>query len=81
MNFQTFFTPKYSPLTLPDNDVVLKKGDGDGTVNLRSLEACQSWMTTTTVKVFEKLDHLGILRDPNVVDYVLETVKAIHDAD
>ena len=59
-------------------------GDGDGTVNLRSLEGCQHWQNLQKQKVFyeplKNVDHLAILRlvkadEPNYAAYVKEWPK------
>ncbi|KAK0425815.1 hypothetical protein QR680_009403 [Steinernema hermaphroditum] len=49
-------------------------GDGDGTVNLRSLELCRRWNPasnagkTVTSYAFDGADHMGILADARTVD-------------
>lgn len=57
----------------------LVTGDGDGTVNARSLKACEQWSGTKaqrekTIHSIEipGVDHMGILGDKRVVEYVLE---------
>ncbi|CAH0389323.1 unnamed protein product [Bemisia tabaci] len=49
-------------------------GDGDGTVNKRSLEGCVYWTGKQKQKVyhqvFPKVDHMDILQDKNVVSYI-----------
>lgn len=54
------------------------KGDGDGTVNARSLKSCEMWSGTKaqrekTVHSIELpgADHMGILSDKRVLKYVL----------
>ena len=44
-------------------------GPGDGTVNERSLMACNKWKDTTVVD-FDNVDHLDILADSRVLDYL-----------
>lgn len=57
----------------------LVTGDGDGTVNIRSLKSCEQWSGTPaqgakTIHSIEvpSADHMGILNDKRVVKYVLE---------
>lgn len=57
----------------------LVTGDGDGTVNIRSLKSCERWSGTQvqgpkTVHSIEVpgADHMGILNDKRVVQYVLQ---------
>lgn len=49
-------------------------GDGDGTVNLRSLEACKHWQGNQKHKVYSQIfpgiNHLGVLRNPAVLSYI-----------
>lgn len=62
--------PNYSP------EIV--HGDGDGTVNSRSLRGCLSWRNQQKVyhKEFQNVNHLRILSYPPLVDYVLKVVTA-----
>ena len=60
----------------------LRKGDGDGTVNIRSLLACTRWAKESNARgkafrhrVYPKVDHNGILQDPASVQDVLEAVR------
>ena len=50
-------------------------GDGDGTVNLNSLETCLRWSSnssfTFSSKVFENMNHIGTLQDLRVVSFLL----------
>lgn len=57
----------------------LVTGDGDGTVNARSLKSCEQWVNTKAQR--EKsihsvelpgADHMGILSDKRVIQYVLK---------
>ena len=65
----------------PNNHPVLIKGDGDGTVNLRSLEAFKKWTNVQKApirfKSFKRVDHLEILKDKRVVKEVKQIVKQI----
>ena len=65
----------------PDGDPVRQIGDGDGTVNIRSLEYCKQWSDKQShpviTKSFKRLDHNHILMDKQVVEYVKDIVKNI----
>lgn len=57
----------------------LVTGDGDGTVNARSLRSCERWSGTKaqrekTIHSVElpNVDHMGILSDKRVIQYILE---------
>lgn len=53
--------------------------DGDGTVNLRSLQYCHTWITKQKQEVhaqgFEGSDHMVILRDPRVLNYISDRIS------
>lgn len=44
-------------------------GPGDGTVNEKSLKACHKWKDTTVAE-FDNVEHLDILADLRVLDYI-----------
>lgn len=61
----------------------LVTGDGDGTVNARSLKSCERWAGTKLQRAkpihsieLPGADHMGILSDKRVVQYVLETLTS-----
>lgn len=64
----------YKPGTWLDGYPTLIYGDGDGTVNLRSLEGCKHWQSLQKQKIFykelPKVDHLQILTDKTVQAYI-----------
>lgn len=73
----------YKPGTWLDGYPTLVNGDGDGTVNIRSLEGCLHWtkqhwnlwssktkLKSVSQATFPNADHMGILRDPRVLDYI-----------
>jgi len=62
----------YSEGKFPDGTPSVTNGDGDGTVNARSLKACSSFkqMNAVHVKEFPGRDHNGVLSDSSVHDYV-----------
>lgn len=53
-------------------------GDGDGTVNARSLIGCKYWKNSTNYKIyiqeFPGEDHIGILKHYGIIDYILDAV-------
>lgn len=71
----------YKPGTWFDDNPTLVNGDGDGTVNRRSLEGCLRWMKLQKQNVFHKplfqVDHMSILRDQNVLSYIADLVNSI----
>lgn len=56
-------------------------GDGDGTVNKRSLEACKYWKTKQKQPIymgeFSGTDHMSILANLNVLDNIVKVL--VHD--
>lgn len=69
----------YKPGTPIDGTPQLQTGDGDGTVNLRSLEGCKHWSgkqkRNVYSQVFPGVDHMNILRDGNVLNYIKTVLK------
>ncbi|XP_063617246.1 phospholipase A2 group XV-like [Cydia splendana] len=76
----------YAPGTWLDGYPALAPGDGDGTVNRRSLAACERWAKrrrlgrTLNGKPLKSLplpdaEHLTILHDPRVLDYVTTVMR------
>ncbi|KAK0428978.1 hypothetical protein QR680_011118 [Steinernema hermaphroditum] len=67
-------TFSWAPKDFPDSQPTTFFGDGDGTVNIRSLEACKRWNPENnsgkTVKAYplENADHMGILADQRIFD-------------
>ena len=56
-------------------------GDGDGTVNLRSLLGCLRWADKDKAHpvnhvVFDGAEHIGMLASPQVVDYIKKIVQS-----
>uniref|UniRef100_A0A1I8AHJ8 Lecithin:cholesterol acyltransferase n=1 Tax=Steinernema glaseri TaxID=37863 RepID=A0A1I8AHJ8_9BILA len=62
-------TFSWSPNYFPDSQPTTVYGDGDGTVNIRSLEACKRWNEqnnngkSVDTYAFDGADHMGILAD------------------
>uniref|UniRef100_A0A1E1WVS1 Putative phospholipase A2 n=1 Tax=Tityus obscurus TaxID=1221240 RepID=A0A1E1WVS1_TITOB len=54
------------------------EGDGDGTVNLRSLRGCLIWKKEQKAQVyhqeFENVDHMGILSNPQALSYIAKVL-------
>lgn len=61
------------------NNPKLMGGDGDGTVNARSLEACKLWSGKQKQKVFSlslpNIDHMMILADSQVIKYIVNVLS------
>ncbi|XP_043670003.1 phospholipase A2 group XV-like isoform X2 [Vespula pensylvanica] len=64
----------YKPGTSIDGRPQLIPGDGDGTVNLRSLEGCLHWQMKQKQKVYHQafpgVNHMTILKHPDVLKYI-----------
>lgn len=74
VGIQTIDRMVYAKDKFPDSSPTLVYGDGDGTVNVRSLEGCLQWETQQPQPVYHQAfngsDHMGILSDPRVLDYI-----------
>lgn len=74
VNVSTVEKLYYKPGTWLDGYPTLIYGDGDGTVNRRSLEGCQHWQSLQKqpiiMKQLPKVDHLQILADATVQSYI-----------
>eukprot|EP00092_Neocalanus_flemingeri_P104330 GFUD01133612.1.p1 GENE.GFUD01133612.1~~GFUD01133612.1.p1 ORF type:complete len:534 (+),score=122.31 GFUD01133612.1:70-1602(+) len=64
------------------NDPTLIKGDGDGTVNIRSLEGCLRWREKQSQpihhQVFEKVNHLDMLRTEEPTQNVADIIASLN---
>lgn len=62
----------------PIGKATILMGDGDGTVNVRSLSACSKWATeqkqSVYIRPFPKRDHMAVLSDPDVLAYIQSVV-------
>lgn len=62
-----------------DGSPKLMTGDGDGTVNLRSLEGCARWraMQKNPVSTFEvpQAEHMKMLDNEQVIQYILDVLS------
>jgi lysophospholipase-3 len=66
----------YNKGKFPDSQPHVLYGDGDGTVNLRSLQSCLQWdgkqAQNVYYKNFSNVDHMLIMSDPRVIAYLLD---------
>ena len=71
LTYKEGYFPDYPPDISPD--------DGDGTVNLRSLEACQLWRSKQKQPIvyeeFIDAEHNGILGDARLIRSILRSLK------
>ncbi|XP_034841217.1 lysosomal phospholipase A and acyltransferase-like [Maniola hyperantus] len=84
-NISTVERLVYKPGTWLDGSPTLQSGDGDGTVNLRSLSACERWGKRRRGVSLNKrpiksvplagAEHIKILHDPRVTDYITTVMK------
>uniref|UniRef100_A0AC35FUL1 Uncharacterized protein n=1 Tax=Panagrolaimus sp. PS1159 TaxID=55785 RepID=A0AC35FUL1_9BILA len=61
----------------PDYQPAITFGDGDGTVNIRSLKVCETWKNNNngfnvSSSQLDGADHMSILRDPRTVNLLRE---------
>lgn len=65
---------KYTSTDFPDGKPKITYGDGDGTVNLVSLQACINWSKQQQhpiyYKNFKLIDHMTIMSDNQVLYYI-----------
>ncbi|XP_054719504.1 phospholipase A2 group XV-like [Uloborus diversus] len=63
----------------PDEPTIVY-GNGDGTVNVRSLEACLRWQGQQKQKIYHlplnNVDHMNILSDINVLEHIKRVVMS-----
>ncbi|KZC12915.1 PREDICTED: group XV phospholipase A2-like [Dufourea novaeangliae] len=69
----------YKPGVSIEGTPQLIPGDGDGTVNIRSLEACKHWQGKQKHKIYSQafsgVNHMDILRNTNVLTYIETVLK------
>ncbi|XP_074597419.1 lysosomal phospholipase A and acyltransferase-like isoform X2 [Brevipalpus obovatus] len=69
---------EYKEKDFPDHGAKIRFGEGDGTVNLRSLEGCLRWIDKQKQPVhhhnFKGVDHMSIMADMKVLDYIKKIV-------
>merc|ERR1711910_296581 len=60
----------------------LVKGDGDGTVNIRSLKGCLRWegaqKQAVHHKIFKGINHVDMLRREEPTTYVVDTIDGLN---
>ena len=70
----------FPPGTFPDTYPIVKNGNGDGTVNMRSLLGCLQWKKTQKQPlkhvVIPKAEHMDILRSSQVSKYIINVLKS-----
>jgi len=70
---------KYAEGYFPNYTPNIRIDDGDGTVNLRSLEACQLWRSKQKQPiVYEELEHAehnGILGDARLIRFIIKALS------
>lgn len=73
----------YKPGVFLDGTPTLVMGDGDGTVNRRSLEGCLHWQGQQKQKIYSKqlpkIDHMTILRDKQTTSYIHDLIQSLND--
>ncbi|XP_025836355.1 group XV phospholipase A2 isoform X2 [Agrilus planipennis] len=81
VNITTVERLYYKPGTWLDGYPTLINGDGDGTVNRRSLEGCLRWSKMQSQPVhyqaFPKVDHMGILKEQAVLNYISNLINSV----
>lgn len=64
--------------SFPDGELQTKNGNGDGTVNIRSLKSCSLWSDKQSqpviLKAFDGLDHIEIVMKQEVLKSIEELV-------
>lgn len=77
-NVQTMDVLTYKEGYFPDNLPDITYGNGDGTVNSRSLEACRTWLDNPDVdivyKTFDGATHNGILGNTDLIKELKHTL-------
>lgn len=68
----------YSESQWFDSQPTVIYGEGDGTVNVRSLHGCLRWESKQKQKIyheeFKGVGHMGILADKNVINYIVNVL-------
>ena len=75
-------TEKLIYYKFPTSTPIVKKGDGDGTVNLRSMKACLKWRTQQSKPVhyraFKHIDHGNMIKADEPVSGVADLIDEIN---
>ena len=76
-------TEKLIYYKFPTSTPIVKKGDGDGTVNLRSMKACLKWRNQQTKPVhyrtFKGIDHGNMIKSDEPVSSVANLIAEINN--
>ncbi|KAL9974221.1 hypothetical protein ACROYT_G011236 [Oculina patagonica] len=71
----------YGTDEFPDTFPKTLFGDGDGTVNIRSLKACHSFVgkqkQPVVIKSFSNAEHMGIIGDTRLIEYVKNLISSM----
>ena len=71
----------YGTDEFPDTFPKTLFGDGDGTVNIRSLQACHSFVgkqkQPVVIKSFSNAEHMGIIGDERLIEYVKNLISSM----
>ena len=63
----------------PDGKPIINYGDGDGTVNIKSLAACQAWQSqqkySVNWKMYSNIEHFKFPRNKNILDTLTELIR------
>lgn len=74
VGLKTMSSLRYSYENFPNHDPLAESSDGDGTVNLASLRGClrmqQQQLKPVHYTTFKGVDHMAIMSDPNVIQYL-----------
>lgn len=72
----------YDHKTFPNSQPRVTYGDGDGTVNLRSLQGCLRWQNNQSkpfhYRNFTEAEHMYMIGVPEIVEYIKHEVLNIH---
>lgn len=72
----------YSKGEFPDKQPKTINGDGDGSVNIQSLMACERWKGkqsyNVTLQSFKGVEHVDTIRTPQIISYVDNVVYTFH---
>ena len=75
-------TEKLIYYKFPTSTPIVKNGDGDGTVNLRSMKACLKWRTQQTkpvhYRVFKGVNHGNMIKADEPVSGVANLIREIN---
>lgn len=77
--YAIFYSLVYKRGKFPDGYPGFIFGDGDGTVNQRSLEGCLKWSGKQKQKIyhqtFPNMDHMDVLSDDRIVKYITSYIS------